>query len=155
MNDAYACSNLPFTSNRGGLEVFGSARGLHQGYNLGSLCYGALFAIVQAQQGYQKSSGLIGRCLERFRFRLPTMTSRPFVHQSSLSMWQLQQKATKRLMECLRVKDISPNCRKKQALLADGVGRKHLSKEQASAMDNTWLTVVRQGMSVVAVLVRT
>ena len=49
------------------------------------------------------------------------------------------------LQERLRVEGIS------QALLADGVGPEQLPEEQRVAMDNTGLTVVRQGMKVVIV----
>ena len=43
------------------------------------------------------------------------------------------------------VENISLNRRKSQALLADGIEPEHLTEEQRTAMDNTTLTVVRQG----------
>ena len=64
-------------------------------------------------------------------------------------------KITKRLLESLGVEEISVNCRKLQSLLADGVGRKHPTKEQRTAMDDTGLTVVQQGIRVVGVLIIT
>ena len=42
-----------------------------------------------------------------------------------------------------------------QVLLADGVGPEHLTEEQRVSMDNTELTVVREGMRVVGVPVGT
>ena len=45
--------------------------------------------------------------------------------------------------------------RKFQALLADGVGPEHLMEEQRTAVDDTGLTMVRQGMRVVGVPVGT
>ena len=53
------------------------------------------------------------------------------------------------------VEGISLNHRKSQALLADGVGPERLTEEQHTVMDNTGLTVVRQGMRVVGVHVGT
>ena len=52
-------------------------------------------------------------------------------------------KVTKWLQERLRVEGISPNRRKSQALLEDGVGPEHLTEEQRVVMDTTRLTVVR------------
>ena len=45
----------------------------------------------------------------------------------------------------LGVEGISLNLRKLQALLADGVEQEHLTEEQRTVMNNTGLTVVRQG----------
>ena len=64
-------------------------------------------------------------------------------------------KVTEWLQERLGVEDISLNLRKSQALLADGVGPEQLTEEQRVAMDTTGLTLVRQGMMVVGVLVGT
>ena len=64
-------------------------------------------------------------------------------------------KFTEWLQERLGIEGISLNRRKLQALLADGVGQEHLTEEQRGAMDNTGLTVVRQGMRVVGVSVGT
>ena len=47
------------------------------------------------------------------------------------------------------------NQRKSQTVLADGVGPEHPTEEQRVAMDDTGLTVVRQGMRVVGVPVGT
>ena len=62
-------------------------------------------------------------------------------------------KVTEWLQERLGVEGISLNRRKSQTLLADGVGPEQLTEEQRVAMDNTGLTVVRQGMRVLGVAV--
>ena len=64
-------------------------------------------------------------------------------------------KVTEWLQERLGVEGISLNRRKSPALLADGVGPEHLTEEQRTAMDNTGLTVARQGMGVFGVPVGT
>ena len=64
-------------------------------------------------------------------------------------------KGTKWLQERVGVNGISLNRRKSQALPADGVGPKHPTEEQCTVMDNTGLTVVRQGMEVLGVPVGT
>ena len=64
-------------------------------------------------------------------------------------------KVTEWLQERLGVERITLNRRRSQALLADGVGPEHLTEEQRVAMDNTGLTVVRQGTRVVGVPVGT
>ena len=58
-------------------------------------------------------------------------------------------KVTEWLQERLGIEDISLNRRKSQALLADGIGPGYLMEERLTAMDDTGLTVVRQGMKVV------
>ena len=55
------------------------------------------------------------------------------------------------LQERLRVESLSLNRGKSQAPLVDGVEPEHLAEEQRTAMDDTGLTVVRQGMTVVGV----
>ena len=60
-------------------------------------------------------------------------------------------KVTEWVQERLGVKCILLNRKKSQALRADGVGPENLTEEQQVAMDNTGLTVVRQGMRVVGV----
>ena len=62
---------------------------------------------------------------------------------------------TEWLQECLGVERISLNQRISQALLADRVGPRQLTKEQRVAIDTTGLTVVRQAMRVVGVPVGT
>ena len=52
------------------------------------------------------------------------------------------------LQEHLRVEGISLS-RKSQALVADGVGSEHLTKEQRTTMYDPELTMVRQGMRIV------
>ena len=64
-------------------------------------------------------------------------------------------KVTEWLQERLRVENILLNHRQWQALLADRVGLEHLTEEKPTAMDDTELTVVRQRMMVVGVLVGT
>ena len=64
-------------------------------------------------------------------------------------------KVTEWLQERLGVEGISLNRSKAQALLGDGVGLEQLTEEQRVAMDNTGLTVIRQGMRVVGVPVGT
>ena len=64
-------------------------------------------------------------------------------------------KVTEWVQERLGIKCISLNQNKSQALLADGVGSENLTEEQREAMDNTALTVVRQGMRVVGVPIGT
>ena len=64
-------------------------------------------------------------------------------------------KVTKWLQERLRVEGISLNRRKSQALQADGVGPDHPTEKKRTAMDNTGLTVVRQGMRVAGVPIET
>ena len=64
-------------------------------------------------------------------------------------------KVTEWRQEYPGVEGISPNQRKSQALLADGVGPEQLTEEQRVAMDTTGLTVVRQGMGVVGVPIGT
>ena len=64
-------------------------------------------------------------------------------------------KVMERLQERMRAEGISLNRRKSQALLAYGVRPEQLTEEQRVAMDTTELTVVRQGMRVVGVLVGT
>ena len=59
------------------------------------------------------------------------------------------------LQERLGVEGISWNRRKSQALLADEVGPENLTEEQRVTIDNTGLTVVRQGMGVVGVPIGT
>ena len=58
------------------------------------------------------------------------------------------------LQERLGVEDISLNRKKSQAPLANGVGSEYLTEEQHT-VDDAGLTVVRQGMKVVGVPVRT
>ena len=64
-------------------------------------------------------------------------------------------KITKWLQDRLGVKRILLNRRKSQAVLADGVRPEHLTGEQRTAMDDTGLTLVRQGMRVVGVPIGT
>ena len=80
-----------------------------------------------------------------------TVTLPPKLPLDMAAIW----KVTEWLQEYLRVESISLNHRKSQALLSDGVEPEHLTKEQRTAMDNTGLTGVRQGMRVVGVPVGT
>ena len=64
-------------------------------------------------------------------------------------------KVTEWLQEGPGVEGISLDLRKSQVLLADRVGPEHLTEEVRTVMDNTDLTVVRQGMGVVRVSVGT
>ena len=64
-------------------------------------------------------------------------------------------KVTEWMQERLWVESISWNGRKSQALTADGVGPDYLMDEQRTAMDDTGLTVVIQGVRVVGVPVAT
>ena len=135
---------LLFALDGGGLEVVESVRGVHQGCNLGPLCY---------------SAGSL-KILKEFRANPPVPGARAvsFIDditiilppELSLDMAAIG-KVTKWLRERLGVERISLSRWKSQALLADGVGPEQLTEEQRVAMDTTGLTVVRQRMRVVGV----
>ena len=125
-----------------------SARGVQQECSLGPLC---------------DSAGSL-KILNEFRANPPVPGARAVSFSDditvilppelSLDMAAIG-KVTEWLQEPLGVEGISLNRRKSQALLADGVGPEQLTEEQRVSMDTTGFTVVRQGMRVVGVPVRT
>ena len=125
-----------------------SPRGVHQGCNLGRLCYSA--SSLKTLKEYRANQPMPGA--RAVSFMDDIMVILP--PELSLDMAAIG-KVTEWLQERLGVEGIPLNKRKSQALLADGVGPEHLTKEQRVEMDNTGLTVVRQGMRVVEVPVGT
>ena len=114
-------------------------------YSKDAIYLKTLFATVQAPSIFYKSSGLTQRAvsfIDDITVILPPVLSLDMAATGKFTEW---------LQERLGVEGISLNRRKSQVLVADGVGPEHLTKEQRVAMDNTGLTVVRQGMKVVGV----
>ena len=125
-----------------------SAREVQQGFKLGPLCFST------------DSFKILGE----FRANPPVPGARAVLFidditvilppELSLNMSAIA-KFTEWLQERLRVEGISLNRSKSQTQLYNGVGPGHRTEEQSTAMDNTGLMVVRQGMRVVRVLVGT
>ena len=132
----------------GGLEVVESARGVHQGRNLGPLCYsaGSLKFLKEFRANPPVPGGRAVAFIDDNTVILPPELSLDMAAIGKVTEW---------LQERLGVEGISLNRRKSQALLADGVGPEQLTEEQRVALDTTGLTVVRQGMGVVVVPVGT
>ena len=137
-----------FSLDGEGLEVVESARGVQQGCNLDPLRY---------------SAGSL-KILKEFRTNTPVPEAREVSFIDDITVILPPKlyldlaaigKVTEWLQEHRGVEGISLNRRKSQALLADRVGPEHLTEEQRVAMDNTGLTVVRQGVRVVGVPVGT
>ena len=139
---------LLFALDGGGLEVVESARGVQQGCNLGSLCYsaGSLKILKELRANPPVPGPRAVSVIDDITVILPPELSLDMAATGKVTEW---------LQERLGVEGISPNRRKSQALLADGVGPEQLTEEQRVAMDTTGLTVVRRGMRVVAVPVGT
>ena len=128
----------------GDLEAGGSARGVQQGSNLGPLCYSA--GSLKILREFRANPPVPGARAVSFIDDITAILPPKF----SLDMAAVG-KVVEWLQERIGVEGISLNHRKSKALLADGVGSEHLTEEQGTAMDDTGLTVVRQGMRVVGV----
>ena len=125
-----------------------TAWGVQQGCNLGPLCYssGSLKILKTIMANPPVSGAKAVSFIDDIMVILPPELSLDMAAIGKVTEW---------LQERLGVEGISLNRRKSQALLADGVGPEQLTEEQRVAMDTTGLTVVRQGMRVVGVLVET
>ena len=125
-----------------------SSRGVQQTYNLGPLCYseGSLKILKELRANPPVPGARTVSLIDDITVVLPPGLSLNMAAIGKIKEW---------LQERLGVDGISLNRRKSQALLADGVGPEHMTKEQRTAMDNTGLTVVRQGMRVMGVPVGT
>ena len=138
---------LLFELDRGVLEMVDSARGVQQGFNLGPLCYSADFLKI----------------LKEFRANPPVLGARAvsFIDTTAILPPELSldmaaiEKFAEWLQELQGVEDISLNRSRSQTLPANGVGQERLTGEQRAAMEDTGLTVVRQGMKVVGLPVGT
>ena len=128
---------LLFALDDGGLEVVESARGVQQGCNLGSLCCsaGSVEILSEFRANPPVPGARAASFIDDITVILPPELSLDMAATGKVTEW---------LQERLGVKGISPNRRKSQVLLADGVGPQ-LMEEQRVAMDTTGLTVVRQG----------
>ena len=121
-----------------------SARGEHQGFNLGPLCYnaGSLKILKEFRANPPGPGARAVSFIDDITVILPSELSLDMAAIGKVTEW---------LQGRLRVEGISLNRRKSQALLADGVGPEHLTEEQRVVMVNKELTIARQGMKVVRV----
>ena len=136
-----------FAFDGGGLEVVESARGVQQRCNPGPLCYsaGSLKILKEFRANPTVPGARAVSFIDDIVVILPPGFFLDMAAIGKVTEWQ---------QEGLGVEDISLNRRKSQAVLADGVGPKHLMEEQCTAMDDAGHMVVRQGMRVVGVPIR-
>ena len=125
-----------------------AARGVHQGCNLGSLCYsaGSLKILNEFKANPPVPGARAVSFIDDITVILPPSL---FLDMAAIG------KVTEWLQERLGVESIALNRRKSQALLADGVRPEQLMEEQRVAADSTGIMVVRQGRRVVGVPVGT
>ena len=121
-----------------------SARGVQQRRNLGPLCCNA--GSLEIPREFRVNPSVPGAKTVSFIDPITViLTPELFFDMAAI------EEVTEWLQERLTVEGISLNRRKSQALLADGVGPENLMEEQRTAMGETGITVVRQGMRVVGV----
>ena len=110
-------TKLLFALDGGGLEVVESARGVPQGCNLGPLCYsaGSLKILKEFKANLPVPGARAVSFIDDITVTLPPELSLDMAATGKVTEW---------LQERLGVEGISPNRRKSQALLADGVGPK-------------------------------
>ena len=140
--------NLMFALDGGCFEVVESTRGVQQGCNLGPLYYSA--GSLKIRKEFRANPPVPGAKAVSFIDDITVILP----SKLSLDMAAIE-KVTEWLQERLGVEGVPLSRRKSHDLLADGVEPEHLTVEQQMTMDNTGLTVVRQGIRAVGVPIGT
>ena len=130
------------------LEEFESARGVHQGCNLGPLFYTSHSLKILKELGDNPPvpGARTVLLIDGITGILPPEISPEMAAIVTVTEW---------LQECQGVEGISVNRRKLQTLLANRIGPEYIMDERRKSTESAGLTVVQQGIETMGVLGRT